>query len=156
MKDWTLFFGVILGIALIVLLVDRRKRLHEAMYAKRMRGSALYYEISSLITQARMYELDRVRIERSRIEFYSVYPPGKIGAYVLADHGHRPLNAQRTLALVHALMQDVPVLQESRCYRLKRYTVTRPNGIKDYGYQFTIRSQYKTRIMYAQEGRWIG
>ena len=85
-----------------------------------------------------------------------MYPPGKIGEYVLSDHGHRPLNPQRTLALVQALMADVPIQEENRYYRLQRYAVTRPNGQKDYGYQFTIRSAYKTKLMYARQQPWIG
>ncbi len=156
MGGWPLFFGVALAAAVIALLVDSNRRRHEEMYAQRMRRSALYYEIYSLVSEARKHEIDRVQIERSRIVFYAVYPPGKIGEYVMFDHGHRMLNAQRTLALVQSVMEDLPVLQDTRCYRLQRYTVTRPNGKKDYGYQFIIRSHYKTRLMYAREQRWIG
>ncbi|MBQ9263063.1 MAG: hypothetical protein IJ189_02495 [Clostridia bacterium] len=156
MGGWTLLLGVALAAAVIALLVDYNRRQHEEVYAERMRRSMLYYEIYALVAVAKEHEIDRVQIERNRIVFYAVYPPGKIGEYVLTDHGHRPLNAQRTLALVQALMQDLPVLQENRCYALRRYAVVRPNGQKDYGYQFTIRSHYKTKIMYARQQPWIG
>lgn len=155
MNGWTVFFGAVLALAGIALLIDRNRRQYEQTYADRMRRSMLYYEIYSLISEAKEHELDRVQIERNRIVFYAVYPPGKIGEYVMADHGHRPLNPERTLALVQALMEDVPILQEPKYYRLQRYAVVRPDGRRDHGYQFTIRSHYKTKLMYARQQRWI-
>ena len=156
MSGWTMLFLAALLLAGIALLVDHDRRQHEQVYAQRMRRSMLYYEISALVNEARKHEIDRVQVERSRIVFYAVYPPGKIGEYVLADYGHRPLNSYRTLALAQALMEDLPVLQENRCYRLQRYTVVRPNGKKDSGYRFTIRSHYKAKLMYARQQHWIG
>lgn len=156
MDGWTLFFALALAAAGCALLVDYHKRKYEEVYAERMRRSMLYYEIHSLVSEAKSHEIDRVQVERNRIVFYAVYPPGKIGEYVLTDHGHRPLNPERTLALVQALMEDLPILQENRYYRLQRYPVIRPNGKKDYGYRFTIRSGYKTKLMYARQQRWIG
>ncbi len=156
MSGWTLLFLAVLGLAAVALLIDHDRRQHEEVYAQRMRRSMLYYEIYALVSEARKHEIDRVQIERNRIVFYAVYPPGKIGEYVLTDHGHRPLNSYRTMALAQALMEDLPVLQESRYYRLQRYTVVRPNGKKDHGYRFTIRSHYKAKLMYARQQRWIG
>ena len=49
------------------------------------------------------------------------------------------------------IADDLPVLQESQCYRLRRYKVMRPTGQKDEAYQFIIRSGYKTELMYARE-----
>ena len=156
MGGWKLLMIVLLAAAGVALLVDRNRRQYEKVYAQSMRRSMLYYEIYALVTEARKYEIDRVQIERNRIVFYAVYPPGKIGEYALSEHGHRPLNPQRTLALVQTLMEDLPILQENRYYRLQRYAVVRPNGRKDYGYQFIIRSNYKTKLMYARQQPWIG
>ena len=130
---------------------DRRRRQHEQMYKKRMRESMLYYEIYPLVVEARKHDLDQVQIERGRVTFCAVCPPGEIGAYVMSDHGHRPLNPQRLWSLTQVLADDVPILQESRCYRFRRYRVTRPNGQKDDAYQFIIRPSYKTDLMYARQ-----
>lgn len=155
MSGWTLFAcAAVLG-ALGLLFADHIRHQHEKTYKERMRRSMLYYEIYALVAEARRHDIDRVQVERSRVVFYGVCPPGKIGEYVLAEHGHRPLNNQRTLALMQALADDVPLLQENRYYRLQRYTVMRPNGQKDHAYQFTIRSGYKTAIMYERQRVWL-
>ena len=151
MSGWTALFAALVLAAVAALLVDRSRRQYEQLYAERMRRSMLYYEIHSLISVAKTHEIDRVQVERNRIVFYAVYPPGKIGEFVMTDHGHRPLNPQRTLALAQVIAEDLPVLQESRCYKLQRYKVTRPNGQKDQAYRFIIRSGYKTELMYARE-----
>jgi hypothetical protein len=151
MSGWTLFFcAAALGM-LLVLWVDHSRRQHERIDKERMRGSMLYYEIYPLVLEARKHEIDHVLIERTRIAFFAVCPPGEIGAFVLSEWGHRPLNSRRTLALAQVIADDLPVLQEPRCYRLKRYRVTRPNGQKDDAYQFIIRSGYKTELMYARQ-----
>ena len=154
MQGWPVLIGLVLLSAAAVLLLDHCRRQHEMVYVQRMKRSMLYYEILSLVEEAKKHEIDRVQIERNRIIFFAVYPPGKIGEYVLTDHGHRPLNPQRTLALMQALSEDLPILQDNRCYRLQRYLVTRPNGQRDYGFRYTIRSHYKAKVMYAQQRRW--
>ena len=151
MGGWTLFCcAAALGM-LVLLWTDHRRRQHEQIDMKRMRGSMLYYEIYPLILEARKHEIDHVLVERTRIVFFAVCPPGEIGAYVFSEWGHRPLNSRRTLALAQAITYDLPVLQENRYYRLKRYRVTRPSGQKDDAYQFIIRNSYKTQLMYARQ-----
>lgn len=151
MSGWTLFFcAAALGM-LAILWMDHVRRQHERMDVERMRGSMLYYEIYPLVVEARRHNIDHVIIERTRVVFFSVCPPGELGAFVMSEWGHRPLNPRRTMALAQAIADDLPILQENRCYKLKRYKVMRPNGQKDDAYQFMIRSSYKTELMYARE-----
>ena len=153
MNGWAVLLSAVLAGAIAALWVDSRRRQHEKMYKIRMRNSMLYYEIYPLVAEARKHDLDRVQIERTRVAFYAVCPPGEIGSYVFSEHAHRPLNPQRTWALTQVLADDLPVLQEARCYRFRRYKVMRPNGQKDGAYQFIIRPSYKTEIMYARQRR---
>ena len=151
MSGWTLFFcAAALGM-LAILWMDHVRRQHELMDKTRMRGSMLYYEIYPLVEEARRHNIDHVVIERTRVVFFSVCPPGELGAFVMSEWGHRPLNPRRTMALAQAIADDLPILQENRCYKLQRYKVTRPSGQKDDAYQFIIRSSYKTELMYARE-----
>ena len=153
MSGWTIFCcAAALGM-LVILWIDRVRRQHEQVDKERMRRSMLYYEIYPLVLEARKHEIDHVVVERTRVSFFAVCPPGEIGSFVMAEWGHRPLNTRRTLALAQAIADDLPVLQEGRCYRLKRYRVTRPNGQKDEAYQFMIRTGYKTELMYARQRR---
>ena len=151
MSGWTLFLcAAALGM-LLILWYDRSRRQHEEMDKERMRRSMLYYEVYPLVLEARKYNIDRVQVERTRVVFFSVCPPGEIGSYVFSEWGHRPLNPRRTWALAQVIADDLPVLQETQCYRLRRYKVMRPTGQKDDAYQFIVRSGYKTELMYARE-----
>ena len=99
MSGWTVFLCTAALGMLLILWYDRSRRQHEEMDKERMRHSMLYYEVYPLVLEARKYNIDRVQIERTRVVFFSVCPPGEIGAYVLSEWGHRPLNARRTWAL---------------------------------------------------------
>ena len=152
MNGGALFFSAIgLAAALILLIYDERRRQHELLAMERMRGSMLYYDLYPLVAYARQHNLDRVQVERSRVVFYGVCPPGRMGEFVLAERGYRPLNARRTLALAQVLAEDIPVLRSGACYRLRRYAVQRPNGRRDNGYQYVICSRYKTALMYERQ-----
>lgn len=152
MSGWTLL--LLAAVAVVALFLwDRSRRQHEEIYKQRMRGSMLYYEIYPLIVEAKKHDLDRVIIERGRVAFYAVCPPGEVGSYQFRDGGHRPLNPHRVWALAQLIADEVPLLNEKGCYRLKRYVITRPNGQKDDAYQFIIRTGYKTDLMYARQRR---
>ncbi|MBO4925072.1 MAG: hypothetical protein J5472_01200 [Clostridia bacterium] len=151
MNGWLLFLGAaILGLT-VLLIQGRIAKQHEEMYKQRMKGSMLYYEIYPLIQEAHRHDLDRVIIERSRIAFYAVCPPGEVGSYLLSDYGHRPLNPDRVWALAQLIADEFPLLREKGCYRFRRFVITRPNGQKDDAYQFIIRTPYKTDLMYARQ-----
>ncbi len=151
MDGWTLVFCVMLAGSAILFWSDHRRRQHEQLYRERMRESMLYYEIFPLILEAQKRQIDRVVVERNRVVIYTIFPPGMLGEYVISDTGHRPLNEYRTWALAEVIAEDLPVLKQNRCYRLKRYRVTRPNGKKDSAYMFIIRSSYKTELLYARQ-----
>jgi len=151
MNGWTLFLGAAAVGLLLLFFQERISRQHEEMYKQRMRGSMLYYEIYPLIAEARKHDLDRVIIERSRIAFYAVCPPGEVGSFLFSERGHRPLNPYRVWALTQVIADDFPLLKEKGCYRMKRYVITRPNGMKDDAFQFVIRTAYKADLMYARQ-----
>ena len=151
MSGWTLFFcvfGLFLSFALLI--ADEKRRQHELLQMERMRNSMLYYDLYPMVLHARKHDIDQVRIERNRVVFYGVCPPGSMGEFVLSDRGYRPLNPQRIRALVLVLAEDIPLLRSNQHYRLRRYPMFRPNGQKDYGYQYVIRSYYKTALMYER------
>ena len=151
MSGWTLFFCVFgLVLILALLIADEKRRQHELLQMERMRNSMLYYDLYPLVLNARRHDIDRIQIERSRIVFYSVCPPGSMGEFILAQQGYRPLNSVRTRTLAMVLAEDIPLLRSNTHYRLQRYIVIRPNGQKDYGYQYVIRSHYKTALMYER------
>lgn len=141
--------GLIAAFALLI--YDARRHQHELLRMERMRGSALYYEIYPLVLHARRYVLDRVQVERDRVIFYSMYPPRKIGEFSITGSGFRPLTRERVRTLTLLLAEDMPALQENGHYRLKKYRMIRPNGIRDDGYLYVMRSNYKTTLMLERQ-----
>lgn len=152
MSGWALFLcvlGVVLAIALLVW--DHRRRQHERLRMERLRLGPLYGELYPIVADVRRHDLDRVQVERNRVIFYGVCPPGRIGEFVLADHHFPPMSKACTRTLTMLLAEDIPALQEDAHYRLKRYRVERPNGIRDDAYLYIIRSYYKTALMRQRE-----
>lgn len=152
MNVWVFFACVIaLAGAGILLIVDHRSRQRETLRVERMRNSALYWQLKPLVEFASRHDIDSIRVERDLIAFFSVCPPGKMGEFVPSQFGYAPLSSHKTLALAQLLSEDLPQLQSSAKYRFRRYSVIRPNGTKDNAYRYTIRSGYKTALVYERK-----
>lgn len=148
MNGW-LFAGMVLMFtaAVSLLIGERVRRAHQILAMKRMRESRMYADLYELILYAQRYDLDEIRIERDRISFFSMIPPGCIGVFELSVGGYRYMNAQKVRALSHVLAIDLPQLQSAGQYRLRRYKVMRPNGQLDDAYVYTARSAYKAKVL---------
>ncbi len=152
MNGWVLFACAALLIgASILLIIDRRTRQYEALRVERMRHSEMYDSLFPLIDFARRHDIDSIRIERDHVSFFSVCPPGKMGEFVPSRMGYVPMNEQKTLALAQLMAEEMPVLASSARYRFRRYRVMRPNGVVDNAYEYTIRSSFKTALMYERK-----
>lgn len=148
MNGWAFFFfAALLMTGISLLISDGVRRQHELKQMERMRRSRMYYDLYPLVQYARRHNIDRVQIERTRIIFYAVSPPGKMGQFVLEEMNYRPLSPRHTRALTLVLAEDLAPLQEKKWYRLKKYYVMRPNGIRDEAYQYIITSRYKTALV---------
>ena len=152
MNGWAMALVVCCVLGAVALLGwDHTRRAHQLLAMQRMRNSQLYADLYQLIKVCQQYDLDEVRIERDRITFFGMFPPGCIGVFNLAVGGYRYLNARRVEALTQVLALDLPQLQSDRHYRLRRYKVMRPNGMLDNAYVYTARSAYKARVVYARK-----
>lgn len=110
----------------------------------------LYKDIYPLILRAAARDLDQVRIERDRITFTLVCPPGTLGVFELCQCGHRQMSRTRTRVLAEVIAEDIEILRDRGKYGLSRYRITRANGSVDYGYVYTIRTPYKDAVMEAR------
>ena len=152
MNGWVLFAcaAVLFG-ASILLILDRRSRQRDALRMERMKHSEMYWQLLPMIRFAKGHDIDSIRIERNHISFFRVCPPGLMGEFIPTDNGHRPMSEKKTLALAQLMADEMPVLQSSSRYRFRRYRVMRPNGNWDNAYEYTIRSSYKTALMYERK-----
>ena len=127
------YIALVLALAVGIYLLIRyqRERQKELYRMEALRDSRLYKDIYPLILRAAARDLDQVRIERDRITFTLVCPPGTLGVFELCQCGHRQM-------------------RDRGKYGLSRYRITRANGSVDYGYVYTIRTPYKDAVMEAR------
>lgn len=146
------YIALVLALAVGIYLLIRyqRERQKELYRMEALRDSRLYKDIYPLILRAAARDLDQVRIERDRITFTLVCPPGTLGVFELCQCGHRQMSRTRTRVLAEVVAEDIEILRDRGKYGLSRYRITRANGSVDYGYVYTIRTPYKDAVMEAR------
>lgn len=151
MERWAILLFSVYALASLICIFHEVKRVRkERLMMTKIRNSEFYAKLYAMVRHARRFDLDQVRVERSRIVFTGVHPAGMICEFDLAGSSSRILSNNRTRVLAEVLGEDIPELKTYR-YALRRYAITRPNGKKDYGYVYTIRSAYKTQLIYARK-----
>ncbi len=138
------YIALVLALAVGIYLLIRyqRERQKELYRMEALRDSRLYKDIYPLILRAAARDLDQVRIERDRVTFTLVCPPGTLGVFELCR--------TRTRVLAEVIAEDIEILRDRGKYGLSRYRITRANGSVDYGYVYTIRTPYKDAVMEAR------
>ena len=150
MEEWALPVSILcLAAAVFLFSAVRVQIARQLLQMRKMRGSSMYAKLYGIVERVREYDLDEIRIERDRITFFSIYPPGRIADFDLAELGYRFLDKQRIFALAQVLALDIPQLQRTADYRLRRYRVMRPNGTRDDAYLFSAKEAYKMRVLSA-------
>jgi len=135
---------------ILLLMHYRREREKEQYRIEVLRDKPVYRDMLPLVRRAATRDLDQVRIERDRIVFTLVSPPGTLGIYELRQSGHSQMSRTRTRVMTELLAEDIDLLRDRSKYSLTRYRIFRANGSVDYGYVYTIRSPYKDKVMEAR------
>lgn len=143
-----IFAALVAGILLLVRY--NRERQKELYRIEALRNNRVYKDMFPLVQRAAARDLDQVRIERDRIVFTLVSPPGILGVYELRQCGHSQMSRTRTRVMTELLAEDIDLLRDRSKYSLTRYRIVRANGSIDYGYVYTIRSPYKDKVMAAR------
>lgn len=157
MENWV--FAACAAAALIgalLLLLDHRQQQRMTLRVQKMRSSRFYEELSRALKPWRGHALDQVIIERDHIIVRGMQPPETLVSFSLSEHGLRYLTEQRLEALTVLLGEDIPNLRDSHKYRLRRYSVMRPNGEWDRAWEYTVRSAYKTYVLRTWQWRTAG
>lgn len=135
---------------ILLLIHYKREQEREQFLIEDLRSKPVYRDMLPLVRLAAARDLDQVRIERDRIVFTQVCPPGTLGIYELRQSGHTQMSRTRTRVMTELLAEDIDLLRDRTKYSLMRYRITRANGSVDFGYVYTIRSPYKDKIMEAR------
>ena len=112
------YIALVLALAVGIYLLIRyqRERQKELYRMEALRDSRLYKDIYPLILRAAARDLDQVRIERDRITFTLVCPPGTLGVFELCQCGHRQMSRTRTRVLAEVIAEDIEILREGKSY----------------------------------------
>ncbi len=120
----------------------------ERLLMEKYRNSNSYQMIYEFVREARRMEIDQVRIENDRILFVGLPPEGVLFDYRLPYVG-RSLYGAHARILAEVLGEDIPFLKSYK-YLLTRYRIVKPNRTVEYGYTYTLRSKYKTEMLYVK------
>ena len=132
-----------------MLLWDKKRTADELAEMEKMRASTLYQNIYPIIKDMRRVNLDRVVIERDKIEFFGMNPSTMLRSFCFSQHGLRMLKPRRLWALTQVLAEDMAELNDRRHFRLQIHRVELPNGAHGNRYIYCARSDYKTEMMTA-------
>ncbi len=139
--------AVCVATALTLLIREHIQENHLLIAMRKMRGSTLYADLYGLVDSIRGKEIEEIRIQRGKVSFFGIYPPGRIGEFDFSQHGYSYLNDEKVYALAQVLAFDIPQLQSAKDYKLEKYRLERPNGTKDDAYAFIVRPEYKKKVM---------
>ena len=137
-------------LALALWIANWRWTRRERLRMVKLRGSKMYADLYHLVRLARERELDQVRIERTRVTFTSVCPPGVLFEYKIRNISLRSLGKDRTRVLAEVLGEDIAKLNSIH-YSLRRYRVWRSDGTWEWGYAYTLRPVYKARLLKSRK-----
>ena len=150
MRDSVWIICLIMAAAALVLWwKDRSSNRHLILCMRRMRGSRFYAALYPTVEKMRSMDIDEVRVERNRVTFFSIYPPGKVAEFTMDTRGFGSLDNEHAYALAQVLAMDLPQLQSGRDYDFRCYKTMRPNGTKDDTYVFTAKKHYKQSVLAA-------
>ena len=96
------------------------------------------------------YEIDQLRIEQKGVTVTSFFPAHTLLNFDFKHNG----NSKRCNSISRLMSQliyiDFPLLAQRDVYKLTSYCIYRSNGKKEHGYAFTMRQNYKDRLIRAK------
>lgn len=114
---------------------------------ERLRGSEAYRQLHAMIQDLNSHDIDEIRIECSGITITSVCPAHTLLDFSFKQNGNSIRNDSFTRLYAELIAQDFPAFTQKYFYKLRRYTVYRPNGRAEKAYAFIMRRGYKDYLL---------
>lgn len=118
-----------------------------AAQMERLRRSDAYRQLYGLIAALNSHDIDEIRIECSGITITSVCPAHTLLDFSFKQNGNSIRNDSFTRLYAELIAQDFPAFTQKYFYKLRRYTVYRPNGKAEQAYAFIMRRGYKDYLL---------
>lgn len=149
MKPLAAFISVLWLIALFALffyMARERRRERELLTA--LRRSELYARLRRKIEYLiQNYEIDQLRVEQHGVTVTSVMPAHTLLSFDFKQNGNSKRGCDASRLFMQLIYSDFPLLAARDIYKISRYRVYRSNGKMEYGFSFTMRRNYKERLL---------
>ena len=130
------------GLGLLMGLWVSRAREKRAL--AKLRGSERYRCLCARLDSLHGRFIDQLFVERTGVIVKAAFPEHTLSVCTFDSASPR---LARDVARL--LAEDYAVLARRECYRLRRYRVFRLNGVKEYGYAYSMTFGYR-RAVYEQ------
>lgn len=146
----TLLFCLLCLFALgYLLLLDRRKATLLRLRVKKLHASPVFVALSPLLKGAQRLMIDELRLDKTGLSIRYVSPPGSIQDFRFSQQGFANLSPEKLEALFVLLEDYLPQMSDTRLYKLRRRHTRQINGQMDTVYTYSIRTDYKNRLVRA-------
>lgn len=145
------FLFCVLGLFALcyLLLLDRRKATLLRLRVKKMHASPLFGALSPLLKGAQRLMIDELRLEKTGLSIRYVSPPGSVQDFSFHQRGFANLSPEKLEALFVLLEDYLPQMSDKHLYKLRRWHTRQINGQMDTVYTYSIRTDYKNRLVRA-------
>lgn len=140
---WLTLCAVFFLAGLGILIWQRIESAHQLVAMRKMRGGEMYAAFYPVLMEALDKGIDEVRIEKERVTFMGIEPPGKSAEFNFMQEGFRCPDTSRLETLTLLIALDAEDLQSERNFALHRYQVMRPNGDVEKAYVYSARQGYR-------------
>ncbi len=140
---WLMICVLLFLAGLSILIWQRTRYAHQLAAMRRLRESELYAAFYPVLQSAMEKGIDEVRIEKERITFMGIIPPGKSAEFVFTAEGFRCPDRGRLEAMTQLIALDAEDLQSEKYFALSTYRVIRPNGDVERAYVYSARQGYR-------------
>lgn len=96
------------------------------------------------------YEIDQLRIEQKGLTVTSFYPSHTLLNFDFKHNGNSKRCNSISRLMSQLLYNDFPLLTQRDVYKVTSYSIYRSNGKKEHGYAFTMRRNYKDKLIRAK------
>ena len=103
---WAVLCTVLFLAGLGILIWQRNESAHQLVAMRRMRGSDMYAAFYPVLQAALEKGIDEVRIEKERVTFMGIIPPGKSAEFDFVAEGFRCPDRYRLQVLTQLIALD--------------------------------------------------
>lgn len=130
-----------IGLLIALYLVLARRADEQALTA--IRQTEIYQRLCRRLDKLDRHYIGQILVEQTGVVVRTAFPEHIALSFYYIKEGVPVRNPAFARNIATLLQQDYTLLAQKDCYRLRRYRIYRMNGMKEYGYSFTMTFGFK-------------